>query len=189
MAPLEELMFAEQLPGSDIQDRINQRLQLWRGRPKTRSSIDQMKAEIMSLVFEAQHRGEISSEPEYEVVVEESSYGDQLEFLVREKAPPPPPRPVVKVPRGPSTPPNLDWERGMTPWEAKWCRQQIELRAKGLYCVDNYRAAQIWKSSQRRRFRKIEDLGCCGSDNWVERRWSISKGRWDYYLLGFNHGH
>lgn len=56
-------------------------------------------------------------------------------------------------------------------------------------CVNNYRAARMWKSAQRRRFRRQEVMGCCGSINWIAKRWSWSKLRWDLYLLGFNFGH
>ena len=56
-------------------------------------------------------------------------------------------------------------------------------------CVDNYRAARVWVSSQVRRFWRLERTGCCGSYNSIVRMWSWRKFRYDYYLIGFNYGH
>ena len=89
-----------------------------------------------------------------------------------------------------STPPK-NWEETMTPKEVAWCERAIGLMVESFKepCVDNWRAARIWKSSQRRRFRKQERSGCCGSYSWIAHRWSQEKRRYDIYLLGFNFGH
>ena len=55
--------------------------------------------------------------------------------------------------------------------------------------ADNFRAARIWISSQRRRFNKLEDAGCCGSFRGVVTRYNCKKLRTDIYLIGFNYGH
>jgi hypothetical protein len=90
-----------------------------------------------------------------------------------------------------------DWEATMDPDEVKWCWLQIHDRAKMIdeengekiygECLDGFRAARMWKSSQRRRFVRLRT--CCGSCEWVKKRWSWRKVRWDYYWLGFNYGH
>jgi hypothetical protein len=51
-------------------------------------------------------------------------------------------------------------------------------------CVDNFRVANMGKSSQMRRYKRQRDKGCCGSFESVE----IGPDG-DRYLLGFNHGH
>ncbi len=100
----------------------------------------------------------------------------------------PPSRINIKTQRS-GTPPDNDWEKRLSPEEASWCLRQIELYCEGLYCVDSIRAAKIWKSSQMRRFRRIESSGCCGSTNFVAKRWNDRHSRQDIYLLGFNHSH
>jgi hypothetical protein len=84
-----------------------------------------------------------------------------------------------------------DWRETMEPWEVDFCIDKINdfVSRNDLYCADNYRAARIWVSSQRRRFRKIADEGCCGSADWVVKRFNWSKMRWDLYLVGCNYGH
>ena len=89
--------------------------------------------------------------------------------------------------------PGTDWRATMAPDEVAWCDEQISLvlAAGGdeYDCVDNWRAARAWKSSQVRRFRRDARSGCCGSLEWIALRWSWRKLRWDRYLLGFNYGH
>jgi hypothetical protein len=73
--------------------------------------------------------------------------------------------------------------------EEEFTRVELAFDADGEACRDNHRAARVWKSSQMRRFVKQRNTGCCGSHEWVARRWSWPKLRWDLYLLGFNYGH
>lgn len=100
----------------------------------------------------------------------------------------PPPKP--KAPRKPPMEPK-SWEDTMSPDEVAFCMAAIdrEICAIGADFPDNFRAARMWKSSQRRRFSKQRDQGCCGSHDFVAQRWSCEKGRYDLYLLGFNYGH
>lgn len=87
--------------------------------------------------------------------------------------------------------PRKDWRDTMQPWEVDFCTREIDrfVLANELYCVDNYRAARMWVSSQMRRFRKQADDGCCGSAEWVVKRFNPSKLRWDLYIVGCNYGH
>lgn len=87
------------------------------------------------------------------------------------------------------------WDVSMEQEEARWCWENLVDRVNTVgddgelvyTCADSYRAARVWKSAQRRRFAKLRS--CCGSCEWVAKRWSWRKWRWDYYLLGFNYGH
>jgi len=86
----------------------------------------------------------------------------------------------------------------MAPSEAAWCQAQLEAKADSLrgdgpftlpcVVVHNERAARCWKSSQVRRFRKLEEdypVGNVGRRiTWVKHRWSWRKLRFDKYLLG-----
>ena len=73
--------------------------------------------------------------------------------------------------------------------ELLWIWDQFELASHGLFCIDNYRAARMWKSTDKRRYHRIKDYGCCGSQDFIAKRWNPDKGRHDLFLLGFNHGH
>lgn len=83
----------------------------------------------------------------------------------------------------------------MSPDEARWCLTQIRRKVNEkdsdgnpIYdCADSFRAAQVWKSSQVRRFKRIRS--CCGCKEWIAHRWNEAKGRLDRYVLGFNYGH
>ena len=82
----------------------------------------------------------------------------------------------------------------MTEAEIKFCYDAIDAKLaepafQDEHCVDNFRAARMWISSQRRRFRRDRENGCCGSYDFVVKRWSFAKMRFDIYLLGFNYGH
>lgn len=85
-----------------------------------------------------------------------------------------------------------DWTATMDKEEREWCVRMIE---KIIYeydcnCANNYRAARMWKSSQKRRFRRDESKGCCGSMNFVGKRLRPGTlNTYDLYLLGFNYGH
>jgi len=50
-----------------------------------------------------------------------------------------------------------DWEETMDRDETAWCMEMIrrELNDGDYYCVDSFRAARAWKSSQVRRFKKL----------------------------------
>jgi hypothetical protein len=109
---------------------------------------------------------------------------------------PPPPEPYVaplpepKRPRKPPMEP-IPWEETMDADEVAFCMASIKdmIERIGADFADNFRAARMWKSSQRRRFAKQRAAGCCGSHDFVAKRWSWSKMRYDRYLLGFNYGH
>ena len=83
------------------------------------------------------------------------------------------------------------WEETMEPWEVDFLYGEIReyVNQHGLYFADNFRAARCWVSSQRRRFRKIEAEGCCGSENWIVKRFNLKKMRVDKYMVGCNYGH
>jgi hypothetical protein len=86
--------------------------------------------------------------------------------------------------------PDNDWEVRMDyPGELAWIWDELNHGRGDEPCVDNFRAARIWVSSQRRRFRRMEADGCCGSSSWVAKRWNWRKLRFDIYMLGFNFGH
>lgn len=109
---------------------------------------------------------------------------------------PPPPMPYVapppkpKLPRKPPMEPK-PWEETMESDEVAFCVASIENEIERINAdfADNFRAARMWKSSQRRRFAKQREAGCCGSHDFVVKRWSWGKMRYDLYLLGFNYGH
>lgn len=85
-----------------------------------------------------------------------------------------------------------NWEDTMTHDEVDWCWSQIRRILREDFptehCVDNFRAARVWKSSQMRRFRKQEAHGCCGSYNEIVIRNYLFK-KPDIYIVGFNYGH
>ena len=86
--------------------------------------------------------------------------------------------------------PEKELEETMTPEEVKFCLNEIWKRAKEEEpCTDNFRAARLWKSSQRRRYRRYLRNGCCGFEDWVVQRWNPEKNRFDLYMVGFNYGH
>jgi len=53
------------------------------------------------------------------------------------------------------------------------------------HCVDNYRAANVRKSSQMRRYRRDQKSGCCGFFD-VKEVCPIDHNE---YIMGFNYGH
>lgn len=90
----------------------------------------------------------------------------------------------------PSTQPDNDWESRLDMLgELEWVQDRIRQHSQGLYCVDNYRAARIWVSSQRRRYQRIKGHGCCGFTDFIAKRWSWRRLAYDIYMIGFNHGH
>jgi hypothetical protein len=76
----------------------------------------------------------------------------------------------------------------MTEEEAVWCVSEINKRIPGYpVAVVEYRAAQVWKGSQVRRFKKMRDsFPSYYYKEWIAYRWNISKLRFDKYVLGYN---
>jgi|SRR5208282_479061 len=96
-------------------------------------------------------------------------------------------------PKGPSRSERKDWMATMELEEIDFLMAEFTkiIRSDENYysCVDNFRAARTWKSSQRRRYFKDRGEGCCGFYDTIVKRWNVHKMRFDYYLLGFNYGH
>ena len=97
-----------------------------------------------------------------------------------------------------STPPKT-WQETMEPWERQWCEWELESRKDSLrrefygapgLGFGNERAARAWKSSQVRRFKKLDGYGpeglCAQRLTWTRRRWSWRKFRFDKYLFGLD---
>jgi hypothetical protein len=84
-----------------------------------------------------------------------------------------------------------EWEDTMTRDEVSFCLTSIWKVVKTMdeSCVDNFRAARLWKSSQRRRYYRDRATGCCGFYDNVIQRWNPEKERYDLYMIGFNYGH
>lgn len=97
--------------------------------------------------------------------------------------------------RGKRQKPLKKWEDTMEPWEVRWCKRQIarEVNRNFHDCrryKENGRAARAWNSSQRRRFKKLEQIDkdlCFGTYNWVAQRWNWRKFRFDKYILGLSY--
>lgn len=173
----------------ELEERINAVLSQFRGMRNSPTVRSTMASAVSAELHKAVDRGELETADNWEVVVADI-YKDQINVEIRQKLPPQIEVKLdVKKPRGPSTPPDNDWETRLTAEEAAWCFDQMTRHSEGLYCVDNHRAAKIWKSSQMRRFRRLESYGCCGSTNFVAKRWNSETNRYDIYLLGYNHGH
>ncbi len=85
--------------------------------------------------------------------------------------------------------PEKEWEETMTPEEVKFCYDEIWKRVGNEPCPDNFRAARLWKSSQRRRYWRCHERGCCGFADYVVKRWNPEKNKYDLYMIGFNFGH
>jgi hypothetical protein len=168
-----------------LEERIRKKLERFKGLKAGPTTEAMMAAVISGEIETARQMGEHI--PEYEIAVFEE-YG-RMHVEVRPPQPPAPVPPKVKVPRGPSTPPDDNWETRMSKNELRWIWDQFKLSSKGLYCVDNYRAARLWKSTDRRRYNRIKSYGCCGSQDYIAERWNPDKKRHDLFLLGFNHGH
>lgn len=85
------------------------------------------------------------------------------------------------------------WEETMDSSEIKLCLRQIQNEARRYEDSDNwvtvsgFRAARLWKSSQVRRFKKLEERDPSYYHiRFVAYRWSWKKFRFDKYLLGFS---
>lgn len=95
-------------------------------------------------------------------------------------------------PKGPTRKERKAWEATMTAKEVRFIDGEFA-RIKSEYdfggCIDNHRASRIWVSSQRRRYFKDRDDGCCGFFDTIVRRWNWRKMHYDKYLIGFNYGH
>lgn len=51
-------------------------------------------------------------------------------------------------------------------------------------CIDNFRMARIWKSSDRKRYRREYNWGCCGYYDTI-----VEAPDKNIYLIGCNYGH
>lgn len=176
-------------PDLPLEDRITLKLVQFRGQRLTEATKSQIMAMLQGELARSEASGEIESAAALEVRILDIYGSGNINVDVRPKQPPAPVLPKVKVPRGPSTPPDDNWETRMSKDELRWIWDQFKLASKGLYCIDTHRAARIWKSSDKRRYNRIKDYGCCGSQDFIAKRWNPDKGRHDIFLLGFNHGH
>ncbi len=132
------------------------------------------------------------STPEGRIVeVDVVGNGSQVAIIPVYEKPKAAPIAAVSRPKIRGTPPDNNWESKMSKEERDFCWRKIRkyITANDLSCADNFRAARMWKSSDRRRFKRLRDSGCCGSANFVALRWSWTKMRFDVYLLGLNYGH
>lgn len=79
-----------------------------------------------------------------------------------------------------------DWTDVLPKEIVDWAVSKINAHIKSNKSefADNYRAAQINKSSQVRRYKKQVKHGCCGFDDWKEVGPDGNE-----YLLGYNSGH
>lgn len=75
------------------------------------------------------------------------------------------------------------WEQVLPADVVAWADMQYatESARNGDPCINNFRCADIRKSSQMRRFHR--DEGCCGRHHWTA--WYHGRE----YLMGFNYGH
>jgi len=135
-------------------------------------------------------RGDAPTDDECIALLAIRNYLGQCDAIIPKPQPYIAPPPKAKAPRKPPME-RKPWEDTMDADEVEFCENAIaeEVRRIGAYFDDNHRAARMWISSQRRRFSKQRDRGCCGSHDFVAKRWSWSKMRYDLYLLGFNYGH
>lgn len=70
-----------------------------------------------------------------------------------------------------------EWDDVLSPQIVKWAWEQFDNWGRdGYHFMDNHRVARCGNSSQKRRYRKQKESGCCGSHG-------------NYYLIGFNYGH
>lgn len=78
------------------------------------------------------------------------------------------------------------WRDVLAPDVVWWCERQLQsMWNTGAYsCVDNVRVGVGGWSSTMRRYRKQQEMGCCGFVDVV----IIGPGG-RHYFIGFNHGH
>lgn len=76
------------------------------------------------------------------------------------------------------------WDEVLPSHIVRWATETLREEAKGQEYVDNYRVAQCGKSSQKRRYRKQQSTGCCGSRDFIRVGPDGNK-----YMLGYNYGH
>lgn len=67
----------------------------------------------------------------------------------------------------------------------RWLTERLNEEARKYSCVDNFRAANIRRKSQVRRYKKARDNGCCGA--FEKEVWCTVDG--NRYIIGFNYGH
>lgn len=137
----------------------------------------------------AMHGG-VPSDDECIALLTVRNYLGQCDAVIPKPAPYVAPPPKPKMPRKPPMEPR-EWEATMESDEVAFCMAAIEDEIERIDAdfADNFRAARMWKSSQRKRFSKQRARGCCGSHDFVAQRWSPEKNRYDLYLCGFNYGH
>lgn len=135
-------------------------------------------------------RGDAPTDDECIALLTVRNYIGQCDAIIPKPQPYVAPLPKNKGPRKPPMEPK-EWEETMDDEEVAFCMREIykEIDRVGADNPDNFRAARMWKSSQRRRYSKQRSHGCCGFHDFVAKRWSAAKGRHDLYLLGFNYGH
>ncbi|WP_155308303.1 hypothetical protein [Burkholderia gladioli] len=140
--------------------------------------------------YEIAMRGDAPTDDECMALLTVRNYIGQCNAIIPKPVPYIAPLPKPKPPRKPPMEPR-EWEDTMEPDEVAFCMQAIydEIDRIKADFADNFRAARMWKSSQRKRFSKQRGRGCCGSHDFVVQRWTPEKKRYDLYLLGFNYGH
>jgi hypothetical protein len=175
--PAPQVTWAERI-NEAIRGPISARLQ---------SHLEQIQQAIQSQIA---MRGDDPTDDESIALLMVRNYLAQCEVIMPKPQPyiAPPPKP--KVPRKPPMEPK-EWEETMDADEVAFCLASIhdEIDRIDAEYADNFRAARMWKSAQRKRFSKQRERGCCGSHDFVAKRWSWRKMRYDLYLLGFNYGH
>jgi len=159
-------------------------------RPISAALQNHLKQIEWSIECEIAMRGDAPTDDECIALLTVRNYIGQCDAAIPKPQPYIAPPPNPKAPRKPPMEPK-SWQDTMDADEVKFCENAIakEIHRIEATCADNWRAARMWKSSQRRRFSKQRDQGCCGSHDFVAQRWSAKKGRYDLYLLGFNYGH
>jgi hypothetical protein len=76
------------------------------------------------------------------------------------------------------------WRDVLPPDIVRWAQGVLDEVSKDDCCVDNYRVARVRNSSQRRRYRRQKEHGCCGFMDFVREGPDGHR-----YMLGFNYGH
>lgn len=77
------------------------------------------------------------------------------------------------------------WRDQFTKLELVWLDDQIDKLINNLECVDNIRVADSSRKKQVRRYKKQQQLGCCGSLDTA--KYCSTNGK--TYLIGCNYGH
>lgn len=159
--------------------------------PYNAASLALMEAGLANIVYEECP----FLPPKFKIAVDHNRQGEfhiHIDFLPHDYVEPVPPKPEPYKPRVVHREVMKSWEETMTADEVAFCLAEIERETTtfDVGCgTDNWRAARLWKSSQRRRFFKLKQDGGCGQHDFIVERWSREKKRFDLYLLGFDYGH